>query len=109
VPSLVKARFRVSSHNLSIETGRHEIPKIPLEERICDKCDNNEVEDELHSLLICRKNITARIKLFQNVSEQIPSFVDLDNLEKFRAIMSSKTPEVIRSLGNFLNEIIKLN
>jgi hypothetical protein len=102
------ARFRVSSHNLRIETGRHEIPKIPPEERICDKCDN-EVEDELHSLLICRKNITARIKLFQKVSEQIPSFFDLDNLEKFRAIMSSKTPEVIHSLGNFLNDIIKIN
>ena len=39
------ARFRVSSHNLKIETGRHESPKIPLHERICEYSDSGEIED----------------------------------------------------------------
>jgi hypothetical protein len=101
------ARFRVSSHNLKIETGRHETPKIPLEERQCDKCDSGEIEDELHSLLICRKNLSARLKLLDKVNEIIPSFMDLNNNEKFKLIMSSKIPEIIHSLGNFLNEIVQ--
>ena len=29
------ARFRISSHTLEIETGRHRRPKVPIEERTC--------------------------------------------------------------------------
>ena len=47
------ARFRISSHNLRIETGRHEKPKIPSEDRTCLKCNLNEVEDEIHCLVTC--------------------------------------------------------
>ena len=38
-------KFRVSSHNLIIETGRHTKPKTPRENRICKLCNNNEVGD----------------------------------------------------------------
>ena len=47
------ARFRISSHNLKIETGRHNIPKTPIEQRICDKCSSNDVEDEFHCPMVC--------------------------------------------------------
>ena len=59
---LESARFRISSHNLRIETGRHEKPKIPSEDRTCLKCNLNEVEDEIQScdlsklLFILRKS-----------------------------------------------------
>ena len=45
------ARFRVSSHNLRIKTGRHETPKLALDERLCNKCDSNEIDNEQHCLL----------------------------------------------------------
>ena len=33
------AQFRVSSHRLMIETGRHQKPKLPLKQRLCQFCD----------------------------------------------------------------------
>ena len=41
-------RYRTSSHNLKIETGRHSYPKIPREQRIY-KC--NEAVQTLHHIL----------------------------------------------------------
>ena len=47
------ARFRMSSHTLAIETGRHAKPKIAKEERKCRYCNLDDVEDEKHFLLKC--------------------------------------------------------
>ena len=71
------AWFRVSSHNLKIETGQHDKPKTPIEERKCDKCNSNEIEDELHCLIICSKNITPRMELFLKASQIIPELLKL--------------------------------
>ena len=45
-------RFRISSHQLRIETGRYE--NIPRNERICHFCTSNKIEDENHFLLDCK-------------------------------------------------------
>lgn len=100
------SRFRTSSHNLRIETGRHESPKLPVEERLCTKCDLNEVEDELHFLLICSSNQSLRIKLTDTATRIIPNFRELNNLQKFIAILTSAHTEVLTELGNFLNETL---
>ena len=47
------ARFRMSSHTLAIETGRHAKPKIAKGERKCRYCNLDDVEDEKHFLLKC--------------------------------------------------------
>ena len=47
-------RFRISSHNLRIETGRHTKPhKTPVSERICLYCNEHTVEDESHFIVKC--------------------------------------------------------
>ena len=54
-------KFRVSSHNLRIESGRYEKKlnsvgeqtTLARNERICRMCDMNCVEDEIHSLIEC--------------------------------------------------------
>ena len=54
-------KFRISNHNLRIETGRHECkvnshgkPVILLRcERLCQNCITNSVEDEIHFMLEC--------------------------------------------------------
>lgn len=43
-------RWRLSSHNLSVESGRHY--GIPRDQRICPIC-NTEVENEHHAIFIC--------------------------------------------------------
>ena len=44
----VIAKLRCSSHELEIEKGRHK--KTPPENRFCQMCSENEVEDENHFL-----------------------------------------------------------
>ena len=46
----VASKFRIGNHNLKIETGRFTIPKPPEDLRICDHCNQNSVENELHIL-----------------------------------------------------------
>ena len=42
------SKFRIGNHNLKIETARFTIPKTPEDLRICDHCNQNSVENELH-------------------------------------------------------------
>lgn len=100
------ARFRVSSHNLKIETGRHENPKLPIENRTCDKCKSSEIEDELHCLIICSHNTTPRNNLFLKASSLINNFNNLDESQKFCTLMSSREPDIIYALGKFLDEVL---
>ena len=44
-------RWRLSNHNLKIETDRYVTPIIPREERTCELC--NVLEDESHVIFKC--------------------------------------------------------
>ena len=44
--------FRISSHKLEIEKGRHRRKKLDVKDRICKFCKSGEVEDEKHMLLV---------------------------------------------------------
>ena len=44
-------RWRLSSHQLHIETGRYKRPRVTREERKCLVCDT--LEDEHHALFVC--------------------------------------------------------
>lgn len=46
-------RFRTGAHHLAIETGRWSRPKLPRQHRICTKCSDTVVEDEVHFLFEC--------------------------------------------------------
>ena len=43
----------MSSHDLKIETGRYNNPITPINQRICARCESNEIDDEIHLLLHC--------------------------------------------------------
>jgi len=54
-------KIRVSSHRLTIETGRWEKPNvIPRNERVCKEC--NTVEDEYHFVCECSLYVDLRCK-----------------------------------------------
>ena len=46
-------RFRTGGHHLAVETGRWSNPRVPRAQRLCQMCDQNVVEDELHFLFEC--------------------------------------------------------
>ena len=58
--------FRVSDHNLEIELGRKKTPKVPLHERICRRCDMNEIDDEWHLIFSCTKFTKERKHLYKS-------------------------------------------
>jgi hypothetical protein len=82
------------------------LPKISFENRICNKCDSNEVEDETHCLLSCISYETERIELIKEMLESAPRFKYLDKQEQLKILMSCKEPKVIHALGNFLNKVL---
>ena len=45
------SRWRLSNHDLKIETGRYTKPCTPREERLCNFC--NSIEDEYHVIFVC--------------------------------------------------------
>ena len=53
-------RWRLSCHNLRIETGRYTSPSIPREQRLCKIC--HIVEDEQHALFQCHAHVFIRVK-----------------------------------------------
>ena len=60
-------KLRISSHKLMIETGRYNRPrKIPVNERYCNYCKNNNIEDEKHFVLTCKLFETERELFHKN-------------------------------------------
>ena len=101
------ARFRLSSHNLNIELGRHKRPYVPASDRICDKCDLNLVEDEIHCLMICPKWANCRESLFRIAHKSIDGFLVINQSLQFHKIMTSKDMTLNIALGKFLALALK--
>jgi hypothetical protein len=101
------ARFRTSSHNLRIETGRHDRPIVAAENRFCEKCNLQEVEDEIHYLLICPALSAQRSTLFQKVASLINSFDRLNDIDKFKEILISKHDTIIKALGEYISATVQ--
>ena len=60
--------FRMSCHLLAIEKGRHQKPKVPVEDRVCVYCDKNAIEDEKHFLMECTLYDDIRETFFEKRS-----------------------------------------
>ena len=58
-------KFRLSDHELNIETGRHR--NIPRNERHCPLCKAKAVEDEAHALLVCEQYNSLRTTFFNKI------------------------------------------
>ena len=75
---------------LEIERGRLVKPqKIPLEQRICQRCTSNSVDDEIHFLITCSYFATQRTSLLAESKLLNSEFDSLSNDDKFIYIMSS--------------------
>ncbi len=64
-------RFRLSAHQLRIETGRH---TKPVEKRLCLKCNSNNIQDEEHHLMLCEAFSEIRRPLLSLATQHITSF-----------------------------------
>ena len=93
------SRFRSSSHQLFIETGRHTVPITPRDERICKYCQSSDIDDEMHMMLSCAFHRTERAVLF---SELPPHYTSCPSNELFIKLLSDNQRIVIISIGKFI-------
>ena len=98
----ILARFRISAHNLHVETGRH--CNTPLELRLCMMCDEKKVEDEIHFLLECPLYNKEREILYDTVFSKYESMKALYPQELFPHLLSSEDTDVINALATFLTK-----
>ena len=90
------SRNRMSSHNLKIERGRYNNPKTPINQRICRRCESNEIDDEINLLLLCNAMNNERKILFNSVTAIIN--IQPTN-DMFLRIMTSRDITVVKSLA----------
>ena len=58
---IIITKWRLSSHDIKIETGRYTTPSTPREDRVCSKCSSS-VEDEHHVVYLCPLYQSIRLK-----------------------------------------------
>ena len=93
------SKFRLGLLHLRIETARFVRPKIPPEERVCLICNNGEVEDESHFLLICSKFDQQRQVLFNKIPDS-NSFHALDAKDKLNFLVND--PNIVKQTAKFI-------
>ena len=80
--------------------------KLHSSYRLCIYCRSQAVEDEQHFLLQCPLYNNER-RLIETVNAAIPLFHLLPENEKFSTVMQSKTPKVMKALGNYIFTCLK--
>ncbi len=76
-------KLRLSSHTLMVERGRWSKPMIPYEQRKCTLCNNGDIEDEFHIVLICAYFHQLRGKYIKQYYYSRPS------MHKFVCLMNT--------------------
>lgn len=102
IPCIYKkqlSKIRMSSHNLSIESGRHR--NILRNNRICEFC-RSEIEDEYHFVLICPRYQQLRVKYIKMYYWKKPS------MYKFIQLLCVNNVKELCNLGKFLHHAFKL-
>ena len=92
-------KFRVCSHRLRIEVGRHQRPKLPLEQRICTFCNKNEIDDDVHRVKHCQFHNEERRILLNEIQRH---FNSINHEDMFTPLVQSNCFEVLHVFGEFL-------
>ena len=98
-------KIRISDSKLMIEQGRHK--KLSLQDRICPLC-KTDVEDEFHFVIKCRMLCLPRSDLFMKIEDIIPSFIDLDEKERFKLLMSPNDIDICKVCVDGINKMYEL-
>ncbi len=81
--------------------------KIPIEERLCTYCSNNDVETECHVLIKYTKYSDLRSDLLNVAKDLIINFDVLDSECKFITILESNETSLVQQLAKCIYHIFK--
>ena len=92
--------IRLSSHRLNVETGRY--TGKSRQDRLCDVCESQEIEDEFHFILQCPKYLHIRKKYLNNYYYKSPS------VYKLLQLLGSQHTPTLAGLGKYLHQAFDL-
>ena len=93
-------RLRVRSHNLHIERGRHCRPVTPRNERLCNFCSLDQVDDEKHFSMSCKIHSAERQSLLEVIIPILKLDRESNTTELFLSVMGSKDKLFYKRLPN---------
>ena len=96
-------KLRISNHSLLVETKRYSRPKIPRENRICEFCHLNEVEDETYLLFYCPQYTNFR-DAFMDKMKEILNAVPEDKDSFFENIFCTYNEHALFYLMSYINK-----
>ena len=95
-------RFRISAHDLRIESGRYAKNYINRTDRICTRCDAHEVENEFHFLLNCSLYHDERENLFNRINLLNTNFRFLNLNDKGLWLLTQEDLNILEHLASFI-------
>ena len=99
-------KMRISAHNLMIEFGRYKKPKpLPREEQICQNCNLNEVENEIHFLTQCTKYKLERAAFYRTIFLSNLNFGLLNDRNKAMWLLLQEKEELLSELGGYIKKM----
>ena len=93
-------KLRISNHSLLIETKRYCSFKVPREQRICQFCKLNEVEDEMHFLFRC----TAYTDIRNTFMSKINTYIDSTKSNILDNIICSQSASALYCFVKYINK-----
>ena len=101
-------KFRLSDHKLQIESGRHCNPRKPIEDRLCEICNNHEIEDEIHFLINCPFYCNFRSPIIQLAGSLNQHFHHLSPKEQFIFLMCNPHPTLIQETALYIHKAMQI-
>ena len=92
-------KFRLLNHKLPIQKGR--FLGIERNERLCQKCNINEIGDEFHYIFKCPFFTNSRRQFLK------PYFWKYPNTLKFSALFNSSNKTILKNLVAFIRIILQ--
>ena len=93
-------KIRTSSHRLKIETGRWD--KVDREDRICENCLLNKIEDESHLLFECHMHIQERLLLHQKIKNLGKTDMNTKNMTLTKEIFLTDDLPSLNAVGKYI-------
>ena len=100
-------KLKLSDHCLAIETGRRRSPRIDREDRLCQICNEEFIEDEKHFLLKCENYSEVRNAFFNNVFESNPNTKQLSPDDLLQFMFKKQSTIFSNSLEKLLTSVKK--
>ena len=95
------AQLRFGILPLHVETGR--LANLTVDERICQQCENNDVEDEMHFLFACDLYRDERQNFLRTLHTDQPQTVNMNDINLLQYCFQNMT----RKLARYVQEIFE--